>query len=296
MVLDTVNDFTVIECEACGFTHVVPIPTPADLHHIYRHEYYATDKPLYIQRQIEDAEWLTVVHADWYAGFERVLPPDRRRLLDVGSGPGVFLQSGRARGWTVRGLEPSSQAAAYSRSLGLDITQAFLTEDVAATLGRFDVVHLSEVLEHVPDPRAMLLLAHQLLEPGGLLALMVPNDYSPFQRALREACGYQPWWVGPPHHLNYFDVDSIQRLVARDFEILSVETSFPIDLFLLMGDNYVGDDERGRVCHARRKTFELNLARAGRGALMHDMYRALSGLGIGRDVILLARKPDRSTP
>lgn len=290
--LDSVNEFTVIDCDGCHFKHIVPIPTPAQLEHVYGHEYYATEKPLYIQRHLEDREWLGLVYAERYELFERLLPSGRRRLLDVGSGPGMFLLHGVERGgWAVRGLEPSSQAVAHSRGLGLDVTQAFLNMETAARLGRVDVVHMNEVLEHVPDPREVLAVVDSLLDPGGLVALMVPNDYSPFQRALREACGFDPWWVAPPHHVNYFDVESIQRLLAERFEVVSAETSFPIDLFLLMGDNYVGDDDLGRACHAKRKRFETNLARAGLTPLKIEIYRALAKLGVGRDVFVVARKP-----
>jgi len=289
--LDAANGFTVIECDACRFKHIVPIPTPAELEHVYRHDYYSVEKPLYIQRHLEDREWLDLVYAERYAAFERLLGPRPRRLLDVGSGPGLFLRHGATRGgWDVCGIEPAMQAVAHSRGLGLEVTQGFLDATTAASLGTFDVVHMNEVLEHLPDPRAMLGLVHGLLSPGGLVALMVPNDYSPFQAALRGACGMQPWWVAPPHHVNYFDVRSIQRLLAERFDVVSVETSFPIDLFLLMGDNYVGNDQLGRACHARRKQFELTLARAEMSALRQEMYRRLAGLGIGRDVFVIARK------
>src|SRR4051812_25680082 len=136
--LDSVNEFAVIDCDACRFKHIVPIPTPAELEQVYGHEYYSTEKPLYIQRHIEDREWLTLVYAERYELFERLLGPGRRRLLDVGSGPGLFLQDGVERGtWQVRGLEPSSQAVTHSRGLGLDVTQAFLDANTARELGRF---------------------------------------------------------------------------------------------------------------------------------------------------------------
>lgn len=292
VALDTVNGFTVIDCDACRFKHIVPIPTPAELDHVYGHDYYSTEKPLYIQRHLEDREWLNLVYAERYELFERLLGDGTRTLLDVGSGPGMFLLHGVQRGgWSVRGLEPASQAAAHSRGLGLDVTQAFLDERTAASLGRFDVVHMNEVLEHVPDPRGVLRVIDTLLNPGGLVALMVPNDYSPFQSALRTAAGFDPWWVAPPHHVNYFDVPSIQRVLSERFEVVSVETTFPIDLFLLMGDNYVGHDELGRACHAKRKAFELTLGRAGMTPLKQAMYRSLASLGIGRDVFVVARKP-----
>jgi len=290
--LDAANGFTVIDCDACRFKHIVPIPTPAALADVYGHEYYAVEKPLYIQRHVEDREWLDLVYAERYDAFERLLPAGRRRLLDVGSGPGFFVKHGVDRGgWSVRGLEPASQAVAHSRGLGLEITQGFLDSSTAPALGHYDVVHMNEVLEHVPDPRGMLWLVDGLIDPGGLVAVMVPNDYSPFQAALRDACGVDPWWVAPPHHVNYFDVDSIQRLLGERLEVVSVEASFPIDLFLLMGEHYIGDDALGRACHAKRKTFELALARAGRSALKQDMYRVLAQLGIGRDVFVIARKP-----
>jgi SAM-dependent methyltransferase len=210
----------------------------------------------------------------------------------VGSGPGFFLAHGAARGWSVRGIEPSAQAVSHSRALGLEVTQAFLNESTAPALGTFDVAHMNEVLEHVPDPRALVGVVGALLDPGGLVAVMVPNDYSPIQAALRGACGFAPWWVAPPHHVNYFDVGSIQRLLAERFEVVSVETSFPIDMFLLMGEseNYIGNDAVGRACHARRKAFELALARAGQSGLKHEMYRRLAELGVGRDVYIVARK------
>jgi 2-polyprenyl-3-methyl-5-hydroxy-6-metoxy-1,4-benzoquinol methylase len=290
VALDTVNGFTVIDCDACAFKHIVPLPTPAELEHLYGHDYYATEKPLYIERHLEDREWLNLAYAERYELFERELGAGQRRLLDVGSGPGMFLRHGVERGgWTVRGLEPSVQAAAYSRGEGLDVTQAFLNAETATSLGTFDVVHLNEVLEHVPDPREVLRVIDTLMNPGGLIALMVPNDYSPFQAALREA-GFKPWWVAPPHHVNYFDVASIQRLLAERFAIVSVETTFPIDLFLLMGDNYIGNDQLGRACHAKRKAFEHALERAGLTPLKQAMYRQLAALGIGRDVFVVARK------
>src|SRR5262245_44330382 len=142
--LDAANGFTVIECDACRFKHIVPVPTPAELEDVYGHEYYATEKPFYIERHLEDREWLDLVHAERYDAFERRLGSARRRLLDVGSGPGLFLKHGADRGWQVRGIEPASQAVAHSRSLGLDVTRGFLDARTAGSLGTFDVVHMDE--------------------------------------------------------------------------------------------------------------------------------------------------------
>lgn len=294
-VLDTVNGFDVIKCAACGFTHIVPIPSPEDLERVYRHEYYSTEKPLYLERTREDLEWWNLVYSDRYDTFEELLPRGRRRILDIGSGPGIFLHHGKCRGWETLGIEPSAQAAAHSRELGIDIVQEFITEDTALKIGHFDVVHMSMVLEHIPDPIGLLRIARDLLKPDGVICVVVPNDYSFFQEALRNVCGLQPWWVAPPHHINYFDFDSLASLFHKiNLNVVAKEATFPIDLFLLMGDNYVGNDEMGRVCHSKRKALESNLAAAGMTKVKRDLYRRLADTGIGREVCMYGRKLDKS--
>ena len=290
-VLDRVGDFRVLECGPCGFRHVVPLPGEEELREVYRHDYYAREKPLYLERSREDEPWWRVVHRERLETCEALLGPGRRRALDVGSGPGAFLAAGRERGWDVLGIEPSRQAAAYARGRGLPVVEDFLSASLARELGRFDAVHLNDVLEHLPDPRGHLGLCRELLDPGGVLCVAVPNDYSPFQDVLRRAAGFAPWWVAPPHHLNYFDFDSLARLLERaGFEVVHREASFPIDLFLLMGEDYVGDDARGRACHGRRRLFEERLEAAGAGPLKRALYAKLAELGLGRHAVLYGRR------
>ena len=58
-----------------------------------------------------------------------------------------------------------------------------------------------------------------------------------------------------------------------------------------MGDDYIGNDALGRLCHGKRKTFERNLHSAGLGSLKRELYRQLGKLGIGREVVAIARRP-----
>lgn len=293
-VLDEIKGYSVVDCEACGFKHVVPLPTAAELESVYRQEYYTVDKPLYLERYREDLQWWNLVYRERYETFEEMLPSTRRRLLDVGSGPGFFLQLGQKRGWRTLGIEPSAQAAAHSRSLGVEVLEEFLTEQIAPELGLFDVVHLSEVLEHLPYPRSMLEIVKSLLAEDGVLCVVVPNDYNPLQYSLRAVCGYQPWWVGPPHHLNYFDFSSLSRLLETvGFKVVLQEATFPIDMFLLMGDDYVGNDLMGRQCHQKRMSLEQNLEKAGLGGLKRKWSQALASLGLGREVQIFAQKIGR---
>ncbi|HEY4943990.1 MAG TPA: class I SAM-dependent methyltransferase [Rhizomicrobium sp.] len=285
------NGFDIIHCEMCGFRHAVPLPNPATMEREYRETYYSDEKPTFLAHAGEDQQWGELAQTDRLECFERILGPSRRRLLDIGSGPGFFLKTAKNRGWNVMGIEPSRQAAAHARGLGLDVAEGFFGADTAASLGRFDAIHLNNVLEHVPDPIAILLAAREILEPGGILCAGVPNDFSPLQIAAAATQGTGEWWIAPPHHLNYFDFATLANLLERlEFEIAEKTTSFPMEAFLLMGDNYTTDPALGRASHNKRKKFDLSLEAAGLKETRRAFYRALAETGIGREAVVIAVK------
>ena len=290
-LLARVGEHDIIACRTCGFRHALPLPTAESLETAYRETYYSEEKPDFLARSGEDQAWAELAQADRLAIFERILGPSRRRILDIGCGPGFFLKTAQTRGWQVQGIEPSRQAAAHARGLGIDVVEGFFSADGAGHLGRYDGVHLNNVLEHVPDPRGILRCAHAILDAGGLICINVPNDFSPFQSAGRAAVGAREWWLAPPHHLNYFDFDSAAALLERlGFTVVERTTSFPMELFLMMGEDYIGNDAVGRAAHAKRKRFDLALEAAGQGETRRAFYRALAGAGIGREAVLIAVK------
>lgn len=290
-LMDRLGDAAIVDCEACGFKHVVPLPTPEELEALYEHDYYAVDKPSYIEEHRDDEDWWQLVYDERYDLLEVELPADRRKLLDVGSGAGYFLKRGVERGWSVLGIEPSHDAAAYARDLGVEVVEAFLDPTSASSLGAFDAIHMQHVLEHVPDPESMLRLVHGLLEPGGVLCVVAPNDYNGLQDVVRRAVGHDAWWVVPEHHLNYFSHASLAALLQRcGFEVLRSTTSFPMELFVLLGDDYIGNPTVGRAMHAKRKELETTIAAAGRQDIRAALYDALAAAELGREAILYARK------
>jgi len=285
------NGFDVVDCQVCGFKHIISIPTVEELEHVYQHDYYKQEKPLYLERYKEDFEWWNMVYAQRYDTLEQYLPIKQRRLLDIGSGPGFFLLNGQERGWKVKGIEPSIQAVEHSRRLKLDVKHGFYSEKTALELGTFDAINMSLVLEHIPDPAQFLRLIHNQLNDKGMICIVVPNDFNPFQLVLRDHLDFKPWWVAPPHHINYFDFNSLSSLVERcGFRVVHKESTFPIDMFLLMGDNYIGNDEVGRACHSKRMNFEKAMSDSGSGAVLTGLYSAFAQQGIGREVILYANK------
>jgi SAM-dependent methyltransferase len=289
-VLDRAGGHTIIACQTCGFAHVVPLPDERALTALYAQSYYAETKPDYLARAREDEPWARLGFDDRLGLLEAHLPPKRRRLLDVGSGPGFFLARARERGWDAQGIDPSQQACAHAHDLGLRVMQSPFDDSAAEQLGQFDAIALTNMLEHVADPIGILGRAWSILDAQGLLCVTVPNDYNPLQETLRHS-GIRPWWVAPPHHLNYFTFDTLSALLTDlGFREVARSTSFPMEMFALLGDIYIDNDMLGRECHKRRVGFDLALARTAHGEARRQFYTALAKAGFGREVILIAEK------
>jgi SAM-dependent methyltransferase len=98
------------------------------------------------------------------------------QLLDFGCGDGIFLSVARALGADVTGIDVSASRTKAARSDGLTILPDLAALD-AEGRGPLDAVVLSQVLEHVADPLALLRAMHGRLRKGGILFVAVPNAY-----------------------------------------------------------------------------------------------------------------------
>lgn len=282
------DGYAVIDCRDCGFAHLWPLPSKEELAELYSEKYYAEEKPNYLKHQEEDSDWWISTYNDRLTRIEDLLSDDRRSALDVGSGPGWFLQVAERRGWRAVGLEPALAPHEYCRGKGLDVIRGKYPADAPAR--KFDLIHFGQTLEHLWHPAEIVDFAYGHLSPGGILSVTVPNDFSPLQTAL-EANGWPQYWVAPPYHVSYFSPESLALLVAEaGFEVVAVDGSFPMELFLLLGADYVGHPKIGRACHRARMLMEKVLDN-GYSALKRRIYKALIEIGVGREVTVTARKP-----
>ncbi|MBD3345652.1 MAG: methyltransferase domain-containing protein [Chitinivibrionales bacterium] len=100
----------------------------------------------------------------------------RGRFLDIGCGNGHLLSRARDDGWTVEGLELSSELAEYVKNrLDIDVITADFMHFVPRDRNQYDCIVLRHVLEHLPDPVAAMNSIHSLLAPGGMALLEFPN-------------------------------------------------------------------------------------------------------------------------
>ena len=287
-ILDKKEGVSIIECISCGFKHVNPIPSEEDLAKFYKKEFYSKGKPNYFRETKEDLSWWMATYNNYYALLEK--HTKGRKILDVGSGPGHFLVCGKKRGWNVLGFEPSFDAWKYSKRRKLAVVNDFFSYESAKQYGPFDVIHTSMVLEHVPNPATFIEDMKKLLKPNGIIAIFCPNDYNPLQEILQKKLKFKPWWVVPTHHLNYFDVSSMKKLLSKNgFEVVEKLATFPMEFFPLSGDNYIGNTSLGRECHLRRKKFEMLLFE-NNPQLLNNLYASFATQGIGREFFFIAQK------
>jgi 2-polyprenyl-3-methyl-5-hydroxy-6-metoxy-1,4-benzoquinol methylase len=146
------------------------------------------------------------------------------KLLDVGTGDGRFLQTCKALGYNVVGTEVSETGASYARRNGFDVKMGQIT-DIELPKESFDIATIWHVLEHVPEPRAVLRKVHSLLRPGGILAVAVPNEENFFVRQRlrlqQKTNPFGPLQFGGEIHLTYFrPLTLIARLRTAGFELL----------------------------------------------------------------------------
>lgn len=208
-------------------------------------------------------------------------------MLDIGCGTGEMLEFFRDKGYEVFGIEPSEMAGDIAINKDLNVFNTDFDSFFQANNNNFDVINLSNVLEHITYPDKVIKKCYHILNEKGILRIKVPNDFNPLQLIANDLHELNEWWVCVPDHVNYFDFNSLEKLLNKcDFSVVYKTTDFPMELFLLMGDNYVNDSLIGSQCHNKRLNFERALSEK----LRKKIYDAFSDIGVGREVIMYAVK------
>jgi 2-polyprenyl-3-methyl-5-hydroxy-6-metoxy-1,4-benzoquinol methylase len=157
------------------------------------------------------------------------------RLLDVGSGTGVFPYGVQAAGWKVTASDPDERAVRHLREVaGVEAVHAdFLTTDLER-LGVHDVVTFNKVLEHVIDPVEMLARARSILGPGGFVYVEVPDA----EGAAADAAGFDREEFFVDHHHVFTRQSAVLLADAARFRVVELDqlqepsTKYTLRLFL----------------------------------------------------------------
>ncbi|OFW07960.1 MAG: hypothetical protein A3H96_24295 [Acidobacteria bacterium RIFCSPLOWO2_02_FULL_67_36] len=214
-------------CAACGFVQPGALPSlPRFFDRMYN-QLWSAD---WIQREFESS-YKDMIFTGILRALAARLPASRRALLDVGAHAGRFMRLAQAGGWRVEGLELNPRTASHAAArTGAPVHR--LNADMVDSLGRrFDAVTLTDVLEHMPDPVAMLRRVHAVLAPQGWVAVKVPNGpaqwFKEHARA-RLSRGYAPRVANSLVHVNHFSPRSLRVALERaGFDRVAVGAGAP---------------------------------------------------------------------
>ena len=186
-----------------------PQPSNSELGEIYNAQYFLGDDTPEGRRQVSDMKQATA--RVYLREIGQYRGGHGGNLLEIGSGQGEFLVEAQRLGYDVTGVEYSSSAAAYSQQLlGAGRIVCGEIESVARAVETFDIIAISDVIEHTRNPVDFLAQIHRLLKPGGTLFIATPSLDSWSARLLQ-----QRWMEFKPEHLTYFDSQTIQHALFQ---------------------------------------------------------------------------------
>lgn len=210
------DPYEVLRCRDCSMVWVTPRWDDSKLAEVYGEEYWQSDCPR------------SKGYADYAADSELYLKTFRRRMrlvekhiepgskiLDVGCAAGFFLQVAQERGHEVFGVELSAAIGAQAKErIGADRVHIGTLDSLppeAVPEGGFDLITMWDVVEHVPDPQALLAEARRLLRPNGMLLVETQNITSRFAGLLGRR------WHHFKHeeHIYHFNPETIAKLLEQ---------------------------------------------------------------------------------
>ncbi len=194
-------------CSACDVVFVSPVPLSVD--GVYKDDITSSPSGYYLLSEEHDSETFT----KRLELIEKM--KSKGTLLDAGCSVGTMLKTAQERGWSALGLEPNPFSAEICRKRNLNVVEGFIDENLLIKYSdHFDVVHMGDVLEHVPEPIKTVGIALKCLTGGGVLAIVTPNFDSLIARLFQ---------IKPVEHLLYYNIYSLKRLLSQfHVEILLV--------------------------------------------------------------------------
>lgn len=143
------------------------------------------------------------------------------KVLEIGCGPGIFLNELKKLGADSVGVELNSEIADKAKAAGHSVENRPLEIHAEENRNTYDVICAFQVLEHIYDISSFFSSLHLALKPGGQLILAVPNN-NPylFKHDRLHALNL------PPHHMGLWDkssLESVPRFFPYKLKTIAIE-------------------------------------------------------------------------
>jgi 2-polyprenyl-3-methyl-5-hydroxy-6-metoxy-1,4-benzoquinol methylase len=204
-----VGTYPLLKCDSCSIEMIYPQPDDATLANIYTQQYY---NAWGLQ---EDKELVGKMKRSTFSKLLKKLKVHpQATLLDCGAATGFLMECARSRGASVYGIELSEFGAdSIAKTFGQDRVFRGQIEDSSfadVSEGTFDIITMTDFIEHTRDPISVLKKAHSLLARNGRLLITTPNASSFSRKVMGK------YW---PHykleHLYYFSPQNLNKLLEH---------------------------------------------------------------------------------
>lgn len=200
--------FDIVECSDCRLRLTSPFPEKEDIGSYYESDEYIShadeskglfDSTYNMVRSYMLGRKINIV--------EKSSGKKQGAILDIGCGAGHFLNTMKANGWNIKGVDASRKARELVKSqFDIDV---MAPEDWLNSDETYDVITCWHSLEHVYEPWDYLEKIKTQLSPGGVLIVALPNYES------TDGNEYGADWAAydTPRHLFHFTPTSIGKIM-----------------------------------------------------------------------------------
>ena len=211
IVYKTKENFYLVKCQDCGLIYIYPQPSEDQIKKLYNETYYDGWGFSSNEESVRNIKTLTFHKR--FDEIEKYVPTGN--VLDVGCAMGFSLKAALERKWKPYGVELSEYSSSIAKK---KFGQAVFTgtlEEANFESKFFDVIMMSDLIEHVPNPNVLLREANRILKPSGLLAITTPDINSLSSKIMRKH------WVNIKfEHLFYFSPQTITQMLEKNgFEV-----------------------------------------------------------------------------
>ena len=209
------KNHAVWQCQKCSLQFLHPQPSDRELRAFYTEAYYRTWG--------FDGQENRIVERMKCKTFERRLQliskfKQEGKILDVGCATGFFLRVANKFGFTSYGIELSEFSGNLARKkFGEETIHIGKIEDCQFPAQSFDIVTMSDFLEHIKNPEVIFRKTAILLKEDGIVVIATPDTDSFTCKFMRAR-----WTHYKQEHLFYFNQNTIEKLALQTgFEVIA---------------------------------------------------------------------------
>ncbi|QSR88592.1 class I SAM-dependent methyltransferase [Methylacidiphilum caldifontis] len=205
------------------------------------------------------------------------------KLLDVGCGNGAFLYFMKQLGWEVEGIEPDPTAAKICKDLGITVIESPI-EECSLKQEFYDAITLSHVIEHLPNPKEVLVELFSSLKPQGTLVSISPNPIGKWAKI------FGPSWRGlePPRHLILISPIGFHYICEQ----LGIQTRY-CELTTWRNEHLDIAQSKAIRIHGHCKSFKVSLFDKLHGYILSP-WRLFFSPYSGEEVVAIFRKEGKN--